>query len=129
MRLTDCALALALAVATVPALAQGEPEKSSRDTEFNRKGWYAGAGAAWGKDLFEEDIEGALGGFVDVTDTWGLNARVGYRLRRWFAFEVQWEWMDNFQTTISDASDTEIASFTTHTITANAKILLLRNKV
>ena len=40
-------------------------------------------------------------GFVDVTDTWGLNARVGYRARRWFAFEVQWEWMENFQTTFA----------------------------
>lgn len=129
MKFPSCALALVLAAATAPTLAQGEPEKSSRDTEFNRKGWYAGMGAAWGKDLFEEDIEGALKGVVDVTDTWGLNARLGYRLRRWFAFEVQWEWMDNFQTTIADASDTEIASFTTHTITANAKILLLRNKV
>jgi len=105
------------------------------DKKFSRRGFYLGVGGVYGVDFFEDTIQDAAakrGVHVSLSDTWGVNARVGYRLASWFAVEGMYEYMDNFSTEIDSIEiggedlpvGITLADYTTHTATLNAKLLI-----
>lgn len=59
-------------------------------------GFYFGGGASYAWENFDTDDIEDLGFNVDVDDTWGLNAFAGYRFTRYFAWEGNFNWYDDF---------------------------------
>jgi opacity protein-like surface antigen len=91
------------------------------DDEYNRLGGYIGVGAS--RSI--EQITGTLGDAVNplpaqVGDTWGANARAGYRFHKYLAAEVEYEWMKDFPMWVAH---TNIGKLQTQTATANLKII------
>ena len=112
MRRTLAAVAAALSLCSAPALAE----------DFGRSGFYLGANAAYGFGNFYEDaIEDEIPLSVTVDDSWGMNARVGYRLFSFFALEANYEYMDRFRLKLEGEPAVDQ---TTHTITGNLKFLI-----
>jgi opacity protein-like surface antigen len=105
------------------------------DKKFSRSGFYLGVGGSYGVNFFAEELEDEWedeGVHISLKDTWGVNARAGYRFASWFALEGLYEYMHNFETEI-DAIDPggpvipigrTLADYTTHTVTVNAKFLI-----
>jgi opacity protein-like surface antigen len=104
------------------------------DDGFGRRGVYLGVGGSYGVDFFEDEFQDAaasVGLDVSLSDTWGINARVGYRVWSWFAVEGMYEYMDNFQIEVNSVGIPELddlvganIDYTTHTVTVAAKFLL-----
>jgi len=126
----------AIAILTLVLLLPAAALAGDDDEKFSRRGFYLGVGGAYGVDFFEDTIKDAAadkGVYISLSDTGGVNARVGYRLASWFALEGMYEWMDNFKAEV-DAIDIDaeeplplgikLADYTTHTVTLNAKLLL-----
>jgi len=108
---------IAAAASALPARADGDL--------YARRGPYVAIAASRAMNTFENTWDDALplGGSVDVADTWGLNARGGYRFAPWFSTELEYEWLDDFRVR---AGGIHIADLTTHTVTVNAKFSLPR---
>jgi len=114
----------------LPAAALADDDKK----DFSHSGFYLGVGGAYGFNFFEDMIEDAAekeGFKISLNDTWGVNARVGYRLASWFALEGMYEWMDNFKIEVDGFTDPALedllgasVDYRTHTVTVNAKFIL-----
>lgn len=95
--------------------------------DFDRRGGYLGLNAAYGIDLFSDDVV-ALAGFgavpLDYANSWGLNARLGYRAFSWLAIEAQYEWMKGIDASVSGLPIGPIATYKPNTITGNLKLFL-----
>lgn len=123
-------LAVCALLAPLAALADDDP--------FDRPGWYIGAGGSFQYNPFrgaiEDEIEDAIEDeatlppgttvSIDLEESFGANARVGYRACSWFALELQYEWVDEYEidgsTNIPGVSG-NLYSIEGHTITANTK--------
>jgi len=79
--------------------------------DYSRPGFYVGINGMYALNFFDDG-----GGLIDINNTWGLTARVGYRSRPWLAAELLYEWGSDFAAGGS-------ADLTTHTITANGKFI------
>jgi len=91
------------------------------DAEFARRGAYLAIGASRGFNEFEDTFHDAMDtNAVRVDDTWGLNARAGYRFTSWFALEGEYEWLDRFEATLGPV---DLAQVTTHTLTMNVRFI------
>lgn len=77
------------------------------DDPFDRPGFYAGISGVYTYNFFDKGIEDYLEdelgeqGSVDIDDSGGLNARVGYRVASWFAAEIQYEWIETYDVDVS----------------------------
>jgi hypothetical protein len=102
------------------------PSFASAD-DFNRPGPYIGLAGVYQTNLFEDRIEDLLedevpGATVSIDDSGGLSALVGYRMASWFAAELQYEWVDEYDVKGSAFGQSgTIYSITGHTLTANTK--------
>jgi len=92
--------------------------------EFDRPGFYLGAGASGGFFMFKDSIEEESLGLVSVEDSWGLNGRLGYRIFSWLAVEAQYERMNGFQLASQVPLVGNLARLTAHTATVNLKLML-----
>ena len=96
--------------------------------DFSRPGLYASIGGVYAVDLYEDEIEDALGSdlLVDIDESQGIAARVGMRLLSALAVELQYEWVDEYDINIDSASSAANATvaLTQHTLTANLKLYL-----
>jgi opacity protein-like surface antigen len=102
--------------------------------DFGHSGFYLGVGGAYAFNFFEDMIEDEVedAGFkISLKDTWGVNARVGYRVASWFAVEGMYEWMNNFEIEVDDVMDPGLddllgakVDYRTHTFTVNAKFVI-----
>lgn len=119
------AIAAIAALCAVPALAladQHEEPEEKKKPGFGRRGFYVGVNFAYGFGNFYEDaIADEVPFSLTVNDAAGLNARVGYRLLSFLAFEAHYEWMNDFELRAGGQS---ILDQTTHTVTGNLKFLL-----
>ena len=90
--------------------------------DYSRPGFYVGVNGIYALNFFDDG-----GGLIDIRNTGGLNVRAGYRFQPWLAGEFLYEWGSNFKTTLSDPlvppGMSLEADVTTHTITANLKLL------
>ena len=97
-------------------------EEDGSDEGFGHSGFYIGVNAALGfGNFYEDSIEDNTPLTVNVDDSWGLNARVGYRLTSFFALEANYEYMDEFSIEVKGLPDVDQ---TTHTLTGNLKFLI-----
>ncbi len=77
------------------------------DDPFDRPGFYAGISGVYTYNFFDKGIEDFLEdelgeqGSVDIEDSAGLNARIGYRAASWFAAEIQYEWIATYDVEVS----------------------------
>lgn len=120
-----CALlaAFALAAATVPAWAQdddGEVNPYSvapgDPDDFNRAGAFVGLGFNW-------QVQGFQGDYIaqDYGNSWGFNARGGYRFYDWLAAEGIVEYADRFGPRAEFATADDLSILST---TVNGKFIL-----
>ena len=103
---------------------------------FDRPGFYLGAGATYQYNVFSSDIEDVIQDEVDAAlpganasfdldDSFGVNAVLGYRAVSWFAIELQYEWIAEYD--IQGSTDVPVPvsgnlySIEGHTLTANTK--------
>lgn len=106
---------------------------------FDRPGFYVGAGGTYQYNAFaskieeviEDEVDDALPGAnssFDLDDSAGFNALVGYRVASFFAIEVQYEWVDEYD--IDGSTDVPVPESGTlytiegHTLTANTKWII-----
>ena len=82
------------------ALAEESPPD---DDPYDRPGLYLGLSGVYSHNLFDQEIEDFLSDElaqdirVDIEDSKGINARLGYRVASWFAAELQYEWIDSYE--------------------------------
>lgn len=111
-----------------PAVALGidHPDGTS---EFERKGWLLNAAGTWAFPTFEgslgDDLTRSTGTDIvaRVNNTVGVNGGAGYRCHRYFATELEFEWISGFPADIHQAGNGKIASFDPDplTVTTNFK--------
>jgi len=83
------------------AAAEADPDP------FDRPGFYVGIAGVYAFNpvdgAIEDYLEDELGeqGNVDIDESGGLSARVGYRAASWFAAELQYEWISRFDVDVS----------------------------
>lgn len=115
MRKPLCVASIALLAVLAAASAR------AADPEFARSGPYVGVGGTYAFNLLESSFDDLFGDDVDVDDTWGGNARVGYRAFSWLAGEVEYEYLDNFEVS---AGSVHLADLRAQTITANVRFIV-----
>ena len=83
----------------VVCLALGEARAD--DGGFARPGVYIGVGASRSANLVEAFLDGTpVLEDIDVSNSWGVNTRLGYRVASWFAVEAEYEWLDPFNASL-----------------------------
>jgi opacity protein-like surface antigen len=115
MRRQLCVFAVALLGVFAP------PSARAADPDFARSGVYVGVGGTYGFNLLESAFDDVLGSDVEVDDTWGFNARLGYRALRWLAVEVEYEYLDNFEVSVDDF---RLADLKAQTISGNLRFIV-----
>jgi hypothetical protein len=93
----------------LPGLARAEWQSYEGEPDpFDRPGFYVGVGGTYQYNLFHKDIEDVIQNELDdqlgpgtnasisLGDSQGINALVGYRVWSWFAVELQYEWVDQY---------------------------------
>ena len=93
------------------------------DSEFARSGLYIGGGATYALNLTDSSYDDLYyyDTSVDVDDTWGFNARLGYRALPWLAAEVEYEYLNNFELSADNA---HLADLEAQTISANVRFIV-----
>jgi opacity protein-like surface antigen len=127
----------------LPELARAEND--SDPDPFDRPGFYIGGGATYQfnafsgriEDLIEDelkDIDPASNPDFDLDESFGANVLLGYRVWSWFALELQYEWVDEYD--IKGSVDIpnplsppirlsgKLYSIEGHTLTANTKWII-----
>jgi opacity protein-like surface antigen len=128
-------LGAGLLILALPAIALAVEAPIEEDEDpFDRPGFYVGVGGSYQynvfqdriEDVIQDELEGTLLENVDfdIDDSGGVNALVGYRVWSWFALELEYEWIDEYdikgKTNIPGTS-ARLYSIEGHTITANTK--------
>jgi opacity protein-like surface antigen len=90
---------------------------SAQDPAYDRSGVYIGVGGIRAYEDFDDD---GLG--LRFQDTFGFDARIGYRLHPRLAAEAQYQWYDEFDVKFSG---TEIGTIDGWSLTGNLKGFLL----
>ena len=90
------------------------------DDPYAKNGVYLGVGASYGVPLFDNSIEDALPGDAHVSNTWGVNGRLGYRFHKFLAVEAEYEWLSHFGMRINGNA---LGNASLQTITANLKVI------
>lgn len=95
---------------------------AAADDDFTRPGPYVGVGGVYTlNNLIEDQVEDAFPGVdVDVDDSAGVNAVVGYRMVSFLAAELQYEYVDGFDIS---AFGTKAITVRAHTFTGNLKVI------
>lgn len=109
-------LAAAL-TAAVLVLAGAGPARAADDLE--REGFYIAVGGAYQVHSFGEDIPSTLA-VVEVGDTMGVGARIGYRFLPWLAGEIEYEWVSSFKGSITEVRAFKLES---HVLTLNGRLI------
>jgi hypothetical protein len=86
------------------------------DEPFGRKGLYVAAGAAYGI----ESMERVSGAGLDISDSWGIDARVGYRIAPHAAVEINSQYYTDFN--VNSKAGADVGSIDGYVLTANGKI-------
>jgi len=83
-----------------------------------------GVGGSYAIEVFEDDV------VADFQNSFGVNGRAGYRCHPRFSAEVEVEWLDGFETVISDSKFGKIFAFDAEplVVTVNTKGYLLTGR-
>ncbi|MEX2206249.1 MAG: outer membrane beta-barrel protein [Myxococcota bacterium] len=110
-----------LLLAAIALLAALPGPDARADSEFGRPGPYIAVGATYGFNVLESAFDDVLGDDVDVDDTWGGHARLGYRALSWLAVEAEYEYLDNFEVSVGDL---RLADLQAQTLSANLRFIV-----
>ena len=110
-----------LCTASIVLLAALAVPNARADSEFARSGPYVGVGATYGINVLESAFDDVLGNNVNVDNTWGANARLGYRATSWLAVEAEYEYLDNFEVSVDSM---RLADLQAQTISANLRFIV-----
>ena len=118
------------------ALLPGSARAGDDVDPFDRPGPYVTIGGSYAYNFFDQQIEDFLEdelgeqGSVDIDDSGGLNARLGYRMASWFAAELAYEWIDRYDVEVGGdlgpgggALSGRLYDIEGHTLTANARLI------
>ena len=107
------------------------------DDPFDRPGFYAGVSGVYTYNFFDKQIEDFLEdelgqqGSVDIGNSGGVSARVGYRAASWFAAELQYEWIAPYDVDVSgdlgpggSTISGRLYDIEGHTLTINTKWII-----
>ena len=108
---------VAAIVAAALSLAAAGMGRAADDLE--REGFYIAVGGAYQVHTFGEDISSSLD-VVEVGDTAGIGARIGYRFLPWLAAELEYEWVSSFEGNILQVRAFKLES---HVLTVNARFI------
>lgn len=120
----------AVAVLLAASIAQAGTAQDEKD--FGRPGFYIGAAGSYTHNFFDDQIDDAFEDLVpakvdvDIDDSFGISARVGYRVASFIAFELQYEWIDNFKTEVTSPAFSGAKAtidITGHALTLNTKLI------
>lgn len=107
-------IALAVLFAAGVARAEDEPD-------FGRSGAYVGVGASYNVNLVEAFLDGTpILENIDVSNSWGVNTRLGYRVASWFAVEAEYEWLDRMNARLGGV---DVGSLQVQSATANLRLV------
>jgi opacity protein-like surface antigen len=133
-------LALPLWVLSSAVRAQTSPAVGGKDAEgeedefavheprdFHRSGVYIGMGAAYGLANFDLGTEEHSTGIsLDSTNSWGVNARVGYRFHPNIGAEVTFDYYQGFEFEAPNGLDA--VNLEGFTLTGNGKFYLMTGR-
>ncbi len=123
------AASLLFVQSALPSPAAAAPD----DDPYDRPGFYVGGSGIYTNNFFDDQVDDAFTDLigapvdVDIDDSFGANARIGYRAASWIGLEVQYEWVDNFETEITSPAfpgEKATIDLTGHSVTLNAKLVL-----
>ncbi|MFI5314544.1 MAG: outer membrane beta-barrel protein [Myxococcota bacterium] len=122
---------LAISATLLVAALSAQTARAGDDDPYNRPGGYMGVAASIGVGLFAGSVKDAFGSSdSSVGDSWGANARAGYRFNRFLAAEVEYEWMRDFSMNVENAptvpnssGSVNIGKVQEQTVTANLKVI------
>jgi opacity protein-like surface antigen len=86
---------------------------------------YVGVGASRSVSFFDGTLGDAFSPISElapshVGETWGANARAGYRFHKFLALEAEYEWMKSFNMSVAGV---DIGHMQTQVATANLKVI------
>lgn len=128
-------LGAGLLILALPVAAFAGSPKPADDDPFDRPGFYVGLGGSYQYNVFKSHIEdeianaledqGVANVDVDLGDSGGLNAVVGYRLASFFAAELEYEWVDEYKIKGSvPGFEGTVYGIEGHTLTGNTKWII-----
>jgi hypothetical protein len=100
------------------------------DDPYDRPGLYVGISGVYQRNVLEGELEDLLEDAADpfdaelsIEETGGLNALIGYRVASWWAAELQWEWMDEYDVegTVDPLPQDNVYSISGHSLMLNTK--------
>lgn len=102
--------------------------RGAEEIDYARTGPYAGVGfiyapGAFGLDGAERALPAAtrrISESIDAKNSFGLDARAGYRLHPHFAAEADYQFLPGFE--FEQSNGGRLADMTTHTVTLNGKV-------
>ena len=111
-------------------------ENDTDEDEFARRGWLVGVGGSYAIETFEDDEESEARDLfgpsvsLSVDNSLGINGRAGYRCHRRISAEVEVEWLNGFESDLSESSVGKIATIDAEPVedTANVKGYLLTGR-
>jgi len=104
-------LTVALSVAAAESV-------QAQDVDYARPAWYVSVAGTFNVHLFEEEVDSAIPGVIDLEHAWGFDIKAGKRLYKWLSLELEFEYIDGFDFNLSD---TKILTLRPSTLTGNVK--------
>ena len=68
----------------------------SQNVDYAQPAWYVSIGGTFDIHLFESTLGDISEGDVDLSDTWGIDVKVGKRIKKWFSIEAEYEYIQGF---------------------------------
>jgi len=68
----------------------------SQNVNYAEPAWYVSIGGTFDVHLFESTLGDISEGDVDLSDTWGIDVKVGKRIKKWFSIEAEYEYIQGF---------------------------------
>jgi hypothetical protein len=100
------------------AAADGQQASGSGQESYSQKGFYLGAGGTWAIQMFKNKIEDLTNQTVELGQTYGANAHMGFRALSWLSTGVEYEFLNGFEAKVAGK---EALLFKGHTVTGDLK--------
>ena len=93
-------------------------QAKAQDVNYAEPAWYVSVGGTFGVHLFESTVDGVSEGDVSLDDAWGIDIKVGKRIKKWFSLEAEYEYINGFDFKILGEN---VLSLQANTLTGNVK--------
>ncbi len=101
-----------------PAAAENQGTSSSGKESYSHKGFYLGAGGTFAIQMFNNKVEEVTNQTVELGQTYGANAHMGYRALSWLSTGIDYEFLNGFQAKIAGR---DALLFKGHVVTGDLK--------